>query len=95
MANRAVEKGIKKARRSFFHHGAIGVFQGGLSPLSSHAVVESCVMPVLLYSCENWIFDRAANLPFGNFPGRIGKKDPEATEVGFHAIRQAFGTRKF
>jgi len=27
MANRAVEEGIKKARRGFFHYGAIGVFQ--------------------------------------------------------------------
>ena len=64
MANRAVEEGIKKARRSFFHHGAaIGVFQGDLSPLSSRAVVESCVMPVLLYSCENMGFNGAANFP--------------------------------
>jgi len=35
MANRAVEEGIKKARRSFFHYGTIGVFQGDLSPLRS------------------------------------------------------------
>ena len=55
MAKRAVEEGIKKARRSFFHFGAIGVFQGDLSPLSSRAVVESCVMPVLLYGYENWV----------------------------------------
>jgi len=48
MANRAVEEGIKKARRTFFHYDAIGVFQGDLSPLSSRAVVESCIMPVLL-----------------------------------------------
>ena len=48
MANRAVEEDIKKARRSFFHFGAIGVFQGDLSLLSSRADV-SCVMPVLLY----------------------------------------------
>ena len=65
MVNRAVEEGIKKARRSFFHHGAaIGVFQGDLSPLSSRAVVESCVMPVLLYSCENMGFNGAANFPW-------------------------------
>ena len=66
MANRAVE-GIKKARRSFFDYGTIGVFQGGLSPLSSRAVVENCVMPVLLYGCENCMgFNRAANFPSGN-----------------------------
>ena len=51
--NWAVEEGIKKARRSFFHYGAIGDFQGDLNPLSSCAVVESCVMPVLLYGCES------------------------------------------
>ena len=54
MANGAVEEGIKKARRNSFHFGAIGVFQGDLSPLSSRAVVESCVMPVLLYSCDGF-----------------------------------------
>ena len=38
MVNRAVEEDIKKARRSL---------------LFSRAVVESCVMPVLLYGCAN------------------------------------------
>ena len=70
MANRAVEEGIKEVRRTFFHYGAIGVFQGDLSPLSSRAVVESCVMPVLLYGCENWVLiNGAANFPSGNLPG--------------------------
>ena len=55
MANRAVEEGIKKARRSFFHYGSIGVFQGDLSPLSSRSMVEYCVLPVLLYGYENWV----------------------------------------
>ena len=63
MINRAVEEGIKKAGSCFFHYGAIGVFQGDLSPLSSCAVVESCVMPVLLYGC------RVANFLPRNLPG--------------------------
>ena len=46
---------IQKARRAFFHYGSIGVFQGDISPLSSREVIESCVMPVLLYGSENWI----------------------------------------
>ena len=58
MANRAMEEGIKKSQKKLF--GPIGVFQCDLSPLSSCAVVESCMMPVLLYSCENWVFNEAA-----------------------------------
>ena len=41
MANRAVEEGVKKARRNFFHYGAIGVLQGDLNSPSYHDVVES------------------------------------------------------
>ena len=32
-----------------------GVFQRDISPLSSKEVIESCVMPVLLYDSEKWI----------------------------------------
>ncbi len=46
---------IKKARRAFFHYGSIGAFQGDICPVSSSSILESCVMPVLLYGCENWI----------------------------------------
>ena len=48
----AVEN-IKKAQRTFFHYGSIGVFQGDLSPLSCHSVLKTCVF--LLYESENWI----------------------------------------
>ena len=37
--------------RSF---GCIGVFQGELNPLSSRSVVDTCVMPVLLFGSESW-----------------------------------------
>ena len=49
------DENIKKARRAFFHYGSIGVFQGDICPLSSRSVLECCVMPVLLYGCENWV----------------------------------------
>ena len=52
---RTVEENIKKAQRAFFHYGSISVFQGDLSPLSCRSVLETCVMPVLLYGSENWI----------------------------------------
>ena len=49
----------EKPEEAFFI-GPIGVFQCDLSPLSSCAIMESCVMPVLLYGCENWGFNEAA-----------------------------------
>ena len=56
--SRSVKENIKKARRAFFHFSSIGVFQGDISPLSSREVIESCVMPVLLYGSENWMRSR-------------------------------------
>ena len=47
--------GHQEGQEKLFSFGAIGVFQGDLSPLSPRAFVESCVMPVLLYGCENWV----------------------------------------
>ena len=82
MANRTVEEGTKKASRSFFHYGTIGIFQSDLSPLSSHAVVESCVMPVLLYSCENWVLTEQLISCLETFQGELAKKNLEATKVG-------------
>ena len=55
LATISVDENIKKARRTFFHYGSIGVFQGDICPLSSKSVLECCVIPVLLYGCENWI----------------------------------------
>ena len=53
LATRTITENIKKARRAFFAYGSIGAFQGDLSPLSSRSVVETCVMPVLLFGSEN------------------------------------------
>ena len=51
MATRTVAENVKKDRRSFFLNGGMGVFLG---LLSSRLVVEVCVIPVFLHSCENW-----------------------------------------
>ena len=55
MATRSVEENVKKAWSAFFKMGSIGAFQGDLSPLSTKSVINTCVLPVLLYGCENWI----------------------------------------
>ena len=58
LATRSVDENIKKARRAFFHYGSIGAF---LSPPSSHLGLyrDACVMPILLYGCENWLMTHA------------------------------------
>ena len=54
--------------------GSIGVFQGDLSPLSSRSVVETCVMPVLLFGSENWLLNRAMISSLEAFQGEIAKR---------------------
>ena len=49
-----IEDRIHKARRAFFQLGSIYAFQGSLSPLSSSSIVQTCVLPILLYVVENW-----------------------------------------
>ena len=53
LATRSIEENIWKARSAFFCYGSIGVFQGDVCPLSLKSVLEYCVMPILLYGCEN------------------------------------------
>ena len=55
MALRSVEENIRRARKCFFHYGSLGAFQGDLSPLSTRSIIETCVMPSLLFGSENWI----------------------------------------
>ena len=73
-ASRSVEENIKIARRSFFHYGALGAFQGDLNLLSTGSVVETCVMPVLMYESENWsLMERCFDL-LVSFLGEIAKR---------------------
>ena len=74
LATKCVEENIKKARRCFFHYGSIGVFQGDICPLSSRSVLETCVMPVLLYGCENWIMTEALWEKLEAFQGELVKR---------------------
>ena len=72
--NKSVEENIKKARRSFFHYGALGAFQGDLNPLSTVSVLETCVMPVLLYGSENWILTERCLDQLDSFLGEMAKR---------------------
>ena len=53
MPRKAIAENIAKARRAFFAYGSIGAFHGDLNPLSARGIVEVCVMPFLLFGCEN------------------------------------------
>ena len=50
----AIDESIKKSRCAFFMHSS-KVFQGKLNPLSGKALFEVCIIPILLYGCENWV----------------------------------------
>ena len=69
----AIEEAIKKARRAFFMHSS-QVFQGSLNPLSGRALFEVCVIPVLLYGCENWILMASLLTKLEHFQGEIGRR---------------------
>ena len=73
-ASRSVEENIQKARCAFFQYGSIGIFQGDVSPLSSREVIESCVMPVLLYASENWILTEPLLKKLEAFQGELVKR---------------------
>lgn len=73
-ASRSVEENIQKACRAFFHFGSIGIFQGDISPPSSREVIDSCVIPVLLYGSENWILTEALIKRLESFQGEMAKR---------------------
>lgn len=63
MENRAVdlEEGIKKARRSFFYYGTIGVFQDDLSPLETfHGELAKRILKL-----PKWTSKTAGNVVIG------------------------------
>ena len=73
-ATRAVEEEISKARRAVFQFGSVGTFQGVLNPASSKSVIETCLMPALLYGCENWILIERLINQLNSFVGELAKR---------------------
>ena len=65
-ATKAVDKAIKKARRAFF--------QGQLNPISGRSIYETCVIPVLLFGCENWVLTDLILHQLESFQGEIGRR---------------------
>ena len=71
-ATRAVDEAIKKARRTFFEFGPIGIFHGQFNPISARSIYEVCVLPVLLFGWENWILSDITLHQLESFQGEIG-----------------------
>ena len=73
-STKSIQEGIAKAKCAFFAFGALGAFNGKLNPLSGRAIYETCVIPVLLYGCENWIMTDTNISILESFQGEIGRR---------------------
>ena len=73
-ATMAVDDTIKKARWAFFAFGAIRAFQGQLNPISGRSIYETCVIPTLLFGCENWVLTDSMLYQLESFQAEIGRQ---------------------
>ena len=55
-------------------YGSIGAFQGDLNPLSSKSIIDTCVMPILLFGSENWILSDTLLCKLEAFLGELSKR---------------------
>ena len=72
--SKAITENISKAQKAFFSFGGIGVFRGELNPLSSRSVVDTCVMPVLLFGSECWYLTDSTLDKLENFQYTLARK---------------------
>ena len=59
---------------AFFAFGAMGAFHGKLNPISGRTIFETCVVPIFLYGCENWILTTPLLDRLEAFQGEIGRR---------------------
>ena len=71
---KSIEERINKARGAFFAHGQLGAFHGLLNPLSSRSLIESCVIPVLVYGTESWCLNETLLSKLESFQAQLGKR---------------------
>ena len=69
-----IEDWIQKARKAFFQLGSVYAFQGSLSPVSASAIVQTCVLPILLYGVENWVMSSESTKKLERFQGEVAKR---------------------
>ena len=103
-AKPSIEHNILKARKSFFAYGSLGLFKGDLSPLSGRSMVETCILPILLYGTENWCLSQNSIQMLDSFLGELSKRllklprwysnTPASIVVGLMSARALCLTRK-
>ena len=103
-AKPSIDHNIMKARKSFFAYGSMGTFQGDLSPLSGRSVVETCILPILLYGAENWCLSQNSIQTLDSFLGELSKRllklprwysnTPASIVIGLGSARALCLTRK-
>ena len=77
MVTTAIEGNVTKARRGFLLLGRLGSFQDDLGPLSNRSVVETCVLPVLMYGCKSWIMPEGDLKLLEAFQVKVTKQIPK------------------
>ena len=82
LSQKRMEERINKARGAFFAHRRLGSFHDHLNLLSSRSLIQSCVMPVLMYGFEFWRLNRhhLAVSP-GVLPSWAGEKSCDCQEL--------------
>ena len=77
-SHKSIEERINKARGAFFAHGQLygqlGALHGQLNPLTSRSLIESCVMPVLMYRSEFWHLNITLLSRLECFQAELGKE---------------------
>ena len=73
-SSHAIQVRVQKARKAYFQYGSIYAFQGMLSPLSCCSIVETCILPILLYGVENWVLSPESVQMLESFQGEIAKR---------------------
>ena len=82
----------------------MGLFKGDLSPLSGRSMVETCILPILLYGIENWCLTQNSIQMLDSFLGELSKRllrlprwysnTPASIVVGLMSARALCLTRK-
>ena len=75
LASRCISENINKARKAF-GYGSIGAFQGSLRPILSVSIIETCILPSLLYmyGAENWILTPVLIDRLESFQGELANR---------------------
>ena len=73
-STKSIAENVCMARKAFFSFGSIDVFHGNLNPLSSNSVIETCVMPMLVFGCESWYLTDTALDDLEQFQCNIGRR---------------------